>query len=106
MLRIILLVGNISIFILPIIGLNFSINDPETPPLIFGILVPLIILSALNIYFIIGTYRGPVSLYLKRKKLEEEIKIQEAENKLKDLQSQGLASSIEETKERKIKLNI
>jgi len=35
MLRIILLVGNISIFILPVIGLNFSINDPEIPPLIY-----------------------------------------------------------------------
>lgn len=99
MLRIVLLIGNIGLFILSIIGLNFCINDPETPPFVFGGLIPIIILCVLNIYFIIGTYRGPVSLYLKRKKLEEEIKIQEAENKLKDLQSQGLASSIEQAKE-------
>ena len=98
MLRIVLLIGNIGLFILSIIGLADVINDPEAT-FMFSILIPLIILSVLNIYFIIGTYRGPFSLYLKRKKLEEEIKIQEAENKLKDLQSQGLASLKEKTKE-------
>ena len=36
MLRIVLLIGNIGLFILPIIGLNFLINDPETPPFVFG----------------------------------------------------------------------
>jgi len=98
MLRIVLLIGNIGLFILSIIGLADVINDPEAT-FMLSILIPLIILSVLNIYFIIGTYRGPFSLYLKRKKLEEEIKIQEAENKLKDLQSQGLASLKEKTKE-------
>jgi len=87
MLRIVLLIGNIGLFILPIIGLNFLINDPETPPFVFGILISIIILCVLNIYFIIGTYRGPVSLYLKRKRLEEEIKIQEAQNRLDKLKN-------------------
>lgn len=99
MLRIVLLIGNVGLFILPIIGLSFFINDPETPPFVFGILISIIILCVLNIYFIIGTYRVPVSLYLKRKKLEEEIKIQEAENRLKELQSQGLSSTIKQAKE-------
>lgn len=98
MLKIILLIGNIGLLVLSIYGLTEVINDPEAT-FMFSILIPLIILSVLNIYFIIGTYRGPVSLYLKRKKLEEEIKIQEAENKLKDLQSQGLASLKEKTED-------
>ena len=41
------------------------------------------ILFILNIYFLVG----PSPLYFKRKKLEEEIKIQEAKNKLKELQN-------------------
>lgn len=98
MLRIILLIGNISLFILSIVGLTEVINDSEAT-FMFSILIPIIILSVLNIYFITGTYRSPFSLYLKRKRLEEEIKIQEAENRLKKLQSQGLASLKEKTKE-------
>ena len=88
MLRITTLLGNIGLLILSIYGLALIINDPGTLS-IFGLLIPLLILSILNIYFVIGTYRGPVYLYLKRIKLEEEIKIQEAENKLKELQSQA-----------------
>jgi len=38
---------------------------------------------------------GPSSLYFKRKKLEEEIKIQEAENKLNELKLTSLSSSKE-----------
>ena len=87
MLRITTLLGNLGLLILSIYGLTQIINDPGVT-FMFGLLIPLLILSILNIYFVIGTYKGPVSLYLKRKKLEEEIKIQEAENKLKDLQSQ------------------
>lgn len=98
MLRIILLIGNIGLFILSIVGLTEVINDSEAT-FMFSILIPIIILSVLNIYFITGTYRSPFSLYLKRKRLEEEIKIQEAENRLKKLQSQGLASLKEKTKE-------
>jgi len=87
MLRITTLLSNLGLLILSIYGLTQIINDPGVT-FMFGLLIPLLILSILNIYFVIGTYKGPVSLYLKRKKLEEEIKIQEAENKLKDLQSQ------------------
>ena len=98
MLRIILLIGNIGLLVLSIIILVININDPEGA-VFFIIVILLIILSALNIYFIRGTYSGNISLYLKRKRLEEEIKIQEAENKLKDLQSQGLSSTIKQAKE-------
>jgi len=98
MLRIILLIGNISLLVLSIIILVININDPEGA-IFFIIVILLIILSVLNIYFIRVTYSGNISLYLKRKRLEEEIKIQEAENKLKDLQSQGLASLKEKIKD-------
>ena len=97
MLRIILLIGNIGLLVLSIIILVININDPEGA-VFFIIVILLIILSALNIYFIRGTYSGNISLYLKRKRLEEEIKIQEAENRLKELQSQGLDSLKEKTK--------
>jgi uncharacterized protein YneF (UPF0154 family) len=42
----------------------------------------LIILFLLNFYFILGIGKN---IYFKRKRLEEEIKIQEAENKLREL---------------------
>ena len=88
MLRIIILMGNIGALIFLIfvavtnIGIGFPVNE-------LILLFSLMLLCILNIYFIIRSYRGYVSLYLKRKKLEEEIKIQEAENKLKGLQSQA-----------------
>ena len=97
MLRITTLLSNLGLLILSIYGLTQIINDPEVT-FMFGFLIPLLILSILNIYFVIGTYKGPVSLYLKRKKLEEEIKIQEAENRLKDLQSQRSDFSKEKNK--------
>ena len=88
MLRIIILIGNIGALIFLIfvavtnIGIGFPIDE-------LILLFSLMLLCILNIYFIIRSYPGYVSLYLKRKKLEEEIKIQEAENKLKGLQSQA-----------------
>jgi hypothetical protein len=45
-----------------------------------------IIFFTLNTYYVLSGGRGHVSLYFKRKKLEEEIKIQEAKNRLKALQ--------------------
>ena len=96
MLRITTLLSNLGLLILSIYGLTQIINDPGVT-FMFGLLIPLLILSILNIYFVIGTYKGSVSLSLIRKKLEEEIKIQEAENKLKDLRSQGLDSLKEKT---------
>ncbi len=93
--RIILLIGNFIVLVLSIIAFVSLFSDSRTNPRLYFVFIPLITLFILNTYFLIG----PSSLYFKRKKLEEEIKIQEAENKLKDLQSQGLASSIEKTKE-------
>lgn len=83
-LRILLLMGNFGLLILLIIILVINRNDNEGI-FFFTILSILIVLSVLNIYFIRETYHGSFSLYLKRRKLEEEIKIQEAENKLKEL---------------------
>jgi len=100
MLRIILLIGNIGLLVLSIIILVININDPEGV-VFFIIVILLVILSALNIYFIRGTYFGDISLYLKRKRLEEEIKIQEAKNRLKELKSIGL-SSLKDKEKRKV----
>ena len=87
MLRIILLMGNTGLLIYLILAIIMNLHDPGVAEM-FVVIIPVAILSILNVYFIIGTYRGPVSLYLKRKKLEEQIKIQEAENKLKELQKE------------------
>ena len=97
MLRIIILIGNIGALIFLIfvavtnIGIGFPIDE-------LILLFSLMLLCILNIYFIIRSYRGYASLYLKRKRLEEEIKIQEAENRLKDLQSQRSDSLKEKNK--------
>ena len=80
----IMLVSNIGVLIFSIIGVIESLNEPDAPVILFFI----IILAIINICFIIGARRGTYLLYLKRKKLEEEIKIQEAKNKLSNLQSQ------------------
>ena len=89
MLRIVTLVANIGSLIALIIILVINLNEGIGFIIIFSVLI---VLFVLNTYFIIniGTYRGPFSLYLKRKNLEEEIKIQEAENRLKKLQTQKL----------------
>ena len=89
----IMLVSNIGILIFSIIGVMDSLNKPGDPIILFFI----IILSVINICFIIRAHYSNYLLYLKRIKLEEEIKIQEAENKLKDLRSQGLDSLKEKT---------
>ena len=81
----IILVSNIGILIFSIIGVIESLNKPDAPIIFFFI----IILSIINICFIIRAHHSNYLLYLKRIKLEEEIKIQEAENKLKELQSQA-----------------
>ena len=95
-LRILLLVCN---FIALIISFFLSIIvfveiEGRPDPEFYFVFIPLIILFFLNTYFLIG----PSSLYFKRKRLEEEIKIQEAENKLKDLQSKGSNFSKEKNK--------
>ena len=88
MLRIVLLVGNIGLLISSIIfttlaGFNvFNYNTEVISVICFMVFVPL---ALVNIYFIRSIYSGSISLSVKRKKLEEEIKIQEAENKLREL---------------------
>ncbi len=93
-LRILLLIGNFGVLILSIILFISLFPDSRTQPTFYFVFIPLIIVFILNVYF----FAGPSSLYFKRKKLEEEIKIQEAENKLKDLQSQGSDFLKEKTK--------
>jgi len=83
-----MLVSNIGILIFSIIGVIESPNEPDAPVILFFI----IILSIINICFIIRAHHSNYLLYLKRIKLEEEIKIQEAENKLKELKLIGLSS--------------
>jgi len=84
MLRIIILLGNVGalIFLIFITVTNINVGFPVDELIL---LFSSMLLCVLNIYFIIRIYRGYVSLYLKRKKLEEEIKIQESENKLREL---------------------
>ena len=80
--RIILLIGNFIFLVLSVFGFVGLFSDNRTNPTLYFVFIPLIILFVLNIYFFIG----PSSLYFKRKRLEEKIKIQEAKNKLKELQ--------------------
>jgi len=101
MLRIVLLVGNVGLLISSIIftalaGFNVWNNNTEVMSVIcYMVFMPL---ALVNIHFIRSIYSGSVSLSIKRKKLEEEIKIQEAENRLKDLQSQRSDSLKEKNK--------
>ncbi len=88
MLRIVLLVGNVgllisSIFFTTLFG--FNIFNNTTDVMVSICFIVFILLALVNIYFITSIYSGSISLSIKRKKLEEEIKIQEAENKLKEL---------------------
>jgi Na+(H+)/acetate symporter ActP len=83
-LRIIVLLGNI----VGIIGVIYVGIDSSSYNQIgdYIWLLTLMIFFLLNMLFILGGSKSNISLYLKRKSLEEEIKIQEAENKLKELQ--------------------
>ena len=93
MLRIILLIGNVVAFVLSVSFFSSLYYDNEMDPTSYFVFISLIVLLITNIYFLIDP-----SLYFKRKRLEEKIKIQEAENKLQKLQSQGLDSLKEKMK--------
>ena len=92
--RIILILGSIGGLVTSVFSLilvysgGFSIdantNDKEIG---YIFLVFCIIFFTLNTFYILGGRRSRISLYFKRKKLEEEIKIQESENKLKELKN-------------------
>ena len=81
MLRIILWVGNIGL----LISSFFLAMDYGVDTVHMVCYIAFMILSIINIFFIKSIYSGSLSLSIKRKKLEEEIKIQESENKLKEL---------------------
>ncbi len=88
MLRIVLLAGNVGLLISSIFFTTlamFNIFNNTTEIMIVLCFMVYILLALVNIYFIKSIYSGSISLSIKRKKLEEEIKIQEAENKLKEL---------------------
>lgn len=92
LIRIILILGSIGGFVASVVAFvmnlyTYSIdwsNLNDVSAYIFMIFC--IIFFTLNTYYILSVGRGHVSLYFKRKRLEEEIKIQEAKNRLKVLQ--------------------
>ena len=89
MLRIIVLSCNFVSIIIVICIFIYNVYILKFPLEIeYILLLPIMIFFFLNIYYILGGQRGSISLYLERKKLEEEIKIQEAKNKLKGLQKE------------------
>ena len=85
MLRIILIIGNAicgAFMIYKIFTEGLNKNDYTVNILI----ITMTILFVLNVCCLLGIWN---KTYLKRKRLEEEIKIQEAENKLKELQNES-----------------
>ena len=95
LIRIILILGSIgglvtSVVVLIVVSINqFSIDSGSNDKSIgYVFLVFCIIFFTLNTYYILSGGRSRISLYFKRTKLEEEIKIQEAKNRLKALQDE------------------
>ena len=93
LIRIILISGSImglviSVVVLVmglyILTLPAGVNLSDVLACIFMIFC--VIFFTLNTYYVLSGDRGHISLYFKRKRLEEEIKIHEAENRLKALQ--------------------
>jgi NhaP-type Na+/H+ or K+/H+ antiporter len=92
LIRIILILGSIGGVVASVVALVINLNEysidwgdlNDVSAYVFMIFC--IIFFTLNTYSLIGG-RIYTSLYFKRKKIEEEIKIQEAENKLKELQN-------------------
>jgi len=85
MLRIILIIGNAicgAFMIYTIFTEGLSKNDYTVNILIIAVTILLV----LNVCYLLGIWN---KTYLKRKRMEEEIKIQEAENKLKELQNKS-----------------
>jgi len=94
LIRIILILGSIgglvtSVVVL-IVNLNaFSIDWSDLNDVsAYVFMIFCIFFFTLNTYYVLSGGRGHISLYFKRKKLEEEIKIQEAKNRLKALQDE------------------
>ena len=93
--RIILILGSIGGLVTSVVafGMNLykysidwgNLNDVSDN----AFMIFCIIFFTLNTYYVLSGGRGHIFLYFKRKKLEEEIKIQEAKNRLKALQEGG-----------------
>ena len=94
LIRIILILGSIGGLVTSVVALVIGFNAPYidwsslNDLSVFAFLGFCILFFTLNTYYVLSGGRGHVSLYFKRKKLEEEIKIQEAKNKLKVLQKE------------------
>ena len=94
MLRIILILGSIGGLVTSVVALIINLNAfsidwsdlNDVSAYVFMIFC--IFFFTLNTYYVLSGGRGHISLYFKRKKLEEEIKIQEAKNRLKALQDE------------------
>jgi len=94
LIRIILILGSIGGLVTSVVALVINLNAysidwgdfNDVSAYVFMIFC--IIFFALNTYYVLSGGRGHVSLYFRRKKLEEEIKIQEAKNRLKALQKE------------------
>ena len=94
LIRIILILGSIGGLVTSVVALVININEHPidwgdfNEVSFYAFMIFCIIFFTLNTYYVLSGGRGHVPLYFKRKKLEEEIKIQEAKNKLKVLQKE------------------
>ena len=94
LIRIILILGSIGGLVTSVVALIINLNAfsidwsdlNDVSAYVFMIFC--IFFFTLNTYYVLSGGRGHISLYFKRKKLEEEIKIQEAKNRLKTLQDE------------------
>jgi len=87
-LRIIAMLGNIiGIIGVIYVGIDSSLSSYKMQIIDYIWLLTLMVFFLLNLIFILNGNKSAISLYFKRKGLEEEIKIQEAENKLKELKN-------------------
>ena len=92
MLRIILILGSIGGLVTSVVAFGINLYTYSIDwgnfydVLAYVFMIFCIIFFTLNTYYVLSGGGGYISLYFKRKKLEEEIKIQEAKNRLKALQ--------------------
>ena len=85
-LRLVVLYGNFVFLVLTIIAFTGLFPDKGAYSVLYLVLIPAIILIIFNIYILIS----PHSSYMKRKILEEEIKIQGYKNRLIALQKKKI----------------
>lgn len=94
LIRIILILGSIGGLVVSAVALvmnlyTYSIDWSDLNDVsAYIFMVFCIIFFTLNTYYVLSGGRGHISLYFKRKRLEEEIKIQEAKDRLRALQKE------------------